>query len=99
MPPAVMGKDIPLSGIFDPQHARYNEAQEFRALYESDADAKRVVDTGFDGYATGGLAVGEHTRLRPAAGGRPEGFGARAGDQEGRGERDFRSALGLGFHG
>jgi DNA polymerase III subunit alpha len=45
MPPAVMGKDIPLSGIFDPQHGRYNEAVEFRALYESDAEAKRVVDT------------------------------------------------------
>ena len=31
MPPAVMGKDIPLSGIFDPEHPRYNEAGEFRA--------------------------------------------------------------------
>ncbi len=45
MPPAVMGKDIPLSGIFDPTHKRYNEAGEFRALYESDPDAKQVVDT------------------------------------------------------
>ncbi len=45
MPPAVMGKDIPLGGIFDPQHKRYSEAGEFRALYESDADARRVVDT------------------------------------------------------
>ena len=34
MPPAVMGKDIPLSGIFDPEHKRYGEAGEFRALYE-----------------------------------------------------------------
>ena len=45
MPPAVMGKDIPLSGIFDPSHQRYGEAGEFRALYESDPDVHRVVDT------------------------------------------------------
>ena len=31
MPAAVMGKDIPLSGIFDPKHERYKEAEEFRA--------------------------------------------------------------------
>ncbi len=45
MPPAVMGKDVPLSGIFDPKHPRYNEAGEFRALYEGDADVRKVVDT------------------------------------------------------
>ncbi|MGH3320301.1 MAG: DNA polymerase III subunit alpha [Streptosporangiaceae bacterium] len=45
MPPSVMGKDIPLSGIFDPDHPRYPEAQEFRQLYESDADVTKVVDT------------------------------------------------------
>jgi DNA polymerase-3 subunit alpha len=45
LPPAVMGKDIPLAGIFDPTHKRYGEAGEFRALYESDPDAKAVVDT------------------------------------------------------
>ena len=45
MPPAVMGKDIPLSGIFDPEHKRYGEAGEFRALYEGDADVRKVVDT------------------------------------------------------
>ncbi len=45
MPAAVMGKDIPLAGIFDPTHKRYGEAGEFRALYESDPDAKAVVDT------------------------------------------------------
>src|SRR5829696_3702531 len=45
MPPTIMGKDIPLGGIFDPQHKRYSEAGEFRARYESDPDAKRVVDT------------------------------------------------------
>jgi DNA polymerase-3 subunit alpha len=45
MPAAVMGKDIPLAGIFDAGHERYGEAKEFRALYEADADVKKVVDT------------------------------------------------------
>jgi DNA polymerase III subunit alpha len=45
MPPAVMGKDIPLSGIFDPTHKRYSEAGEFRALHEADPDAREVVKT------------------------------------------------------
>ncbi|MCZ2812938.1 DNA polymerase III subunit alpha [Modestobacter sp. VKM Ac-2979] len=44
MPPGVMGKDIPLSGIFDPKHERYREAGEFRARYESDPGAAEVVD-------------------------------------------------------
>ncbi|MCZ2807251.1 DNA polymerase III subunit alpha [Modestobacter sp. VKM Ac-2983] len=44
MPPGVMGKDIPLSGIFDPKHERYKEAGEFRARYESDPGAAEVVD-------------------------------------------------------
>ena len=45
MPPSVMGKDISLAGAFDPKNSRYGEAAEFRALYDSDPDAKRVVDT------------------------------------------------------
>ncbi len=45
MPAPVMGKDLALSGIFDPTHKRYGEAGEFRALYESDPDVKSVVDT------------------------------------------------------
>ncbi|MDG4832127.1 DNA polymerase III subunit alpha [Solwaraspora sp. WMMD1047] len=45
MPPPVMGKDIPLGGIFDPKHPRYPEAVEFRQLYESDAEVKKIVDT------------------------------------------------------
>ena len=45
MPPAVMGKDIPLSGIFDPSHPRYKEANDFRALYESESELREVVDT------------------------------------------------------
>jgi DNA polymerase III subunit alpha len=45
MPPAVMGKDIPLSGIFDPAHPRYPEAVEFRQLYGSEPEVQKVVDT------------------------------------------------------
>ncbi|MFI5731494.1 DNA polymerase III subunit alpha [Kribbella sp. NPDC051587] len=45
MPPAVMGKDVPLSGIFDSSHKRYSEAGEFRQLYESDQDVRKIVDT------------------------------------------------------
>src|SRR5690606_8760003 len=44
MPPAVMGQDISLSGIFDPQDKRYGEAEEFRRLHASDPDAQRVVE-------------------------------------------------------
>jgi DNA polymerase-3 subunit alpha len=43
-PPGVMGKDMPLSGIFDESHPRYGEAGELRSLYDSDPDVKRVLD-------------------------------------------------------
>src|SRR5262249_45985779 len=33
MPPSVMGKDIPLAGIFDTAPPRHQEATEFRQLY------------------------------------------------------------------
>ena len=45
LPPAQTGgKDIPLHDIFDPASKRYAEAREFRELYDSDPDAKRVTD-------------------------------------------------------
>ena len=44
-PPPVMGKDIPLSGIFDEKHPRHGEAGEIRALYEAEAEVKQVIDT------------------------------------------------------
>ncbi|HEX4063053.1 MAG TPA: DNA polymerase III subunit alpha [Streptosporangiaceae bacterium] len=44
-PPAVMGKDIPLSGVFDTAHPRYSEAGEIRALYEAEAEVRQVIDT------------------------------------------------------
>jgi DNA polymerase III subunit alpha len=44
-PPPVMGKDIPLSGIFDEAHPRYGEAGEIRTLYEAEAEVRQVIDT------------------------------------------------------
>jgi DNA polymerase-3 subunit alpha len=44
-PPAVMGKDIPLAGIFDAAHPRHAEAGELRKLYEDDTEVRRVIDT------------------------------------------------------
>jgi DNA polymerase-3 subunit alpha len=44
LPPSVMGKDITLGGVFDRQDPRHGEAGEFRTLYETDVDSKRVVD-------------------------------------------------------
>ena len=43
MPPAIMGKDIPLSGILDT--ATFKEAGDIRALIETDAEAKTVFET------------------------------------------------------
>ncbi|MEY3407119.1 MAG: hypothetical protein RL038_180, partial [Actinomycetota bacterium] len=44
IPPPVLGKDMPLAGIFDPKHARYGEAAEFRKLYEDKPEVRQVVD-------------------------------------------------------
>lgn len=45
LPPAVMAKDIPLSGITDPEHERYNEAAEVRSLIETDPDVAKIYET------------------------------------------------------
>jgi DNA polymerase III subunit alpha len=45
MPPAVMGKDVPLNKIFDKSDSRYGEGGEFRALCEADGEVKRIVET------------------------------------------------------
>ncbi len=45
MPPDVMGKGVPLKEIFNPEHKRYNDGGEFRALYESDADVRTIYQT------------------------------------------------------
>ncbi len=38
------GQDMPLDGMFDSAHPRYKEASEFRALIETDPEAKTVFD-------------------------------------------------------
>ncbi|WP_295697984.1 DNA polymerase III subunit alpha [Lapillicoccus sp.] len=45
MPPAIMGKDIPLTGIFSREHPRYAEAADFRAVHDEDPQAQEVVAT------------------------------------------------------
>lgn len=45
MPPAVMGKDITLSGIYNPDDPRYPEAEEFRQVVQADPEAQRVLET------------------------------------------------------
>ena len=45
MPADVMGKSMPLSGIFDSSHARYAEAADFRKVHEEDPQAREVVTT------------------------------------------------------
>ena len=45
LPPPIMAKDIPLSGIVDPKHERYAEASEVRALIEKDQDVAKIFET------------------------------------------------------
>ena len=45
LPPPVMAKDIPLSGITDPSHERYKEAAEVRGLIDSDPDVRTIYET------------------------------------------------------
>lgn len=55
LPPTVMGKDIPLSGIFDPEHKRYAEAGEFRAFHDDNPDVQKVFEIaqGVEGLTRG----------------------------------------------
>jgi len=45
MPPDVMGKGVPLSGIYDPEHPRHGEGKEFRELVQTEAHLQEVVET------------------------------------------------------
>jgi DNA polymerase-3 subunit alpha len=45
LPPAVMAKDIPLSGITDPSHERFKEAAEVRGLIDTDPDVRTIYET------------------------------------------------------
>ena len=55
MPPDVLGKSMPLSGVLDDKHPRYNEAAELREMYGTDPDVKKVIDTalGVEGLMRG----------------------------------------------
>ncbi|SFC73971.1 DNA polymerase-3 subunit alpha [Streptomyces aidingensis] len=44
MPPDVLGKSMPLSGITDKDHPRYSEAGEIRTMYENEPDVTKVID-------------------------------------------------------
>ena len=50
-----MGKEIPLTAIFDDGHPRHAEAGELRTLYDEDPDVKKVIDTarGIEGLIRG----------------------------------------------
>ena len=45
LPPAIMGKDMPLGDIYDKDAERYKEAGDFRTLIEIDPEAARVFET------------------------------------------------------
>jgi DNA polymerase III subunit alpha len=45
LPPPIMAKDIPVSGITDPTHERYKEAAEVRALIDTDPDVRTIFET------------------------------------------------------
>ncbi len=45
LPPPIMAKDIPLSGITDPNHERYKEAAEVRTLIDTDSDVRTIYET------------------------------------------------------
>ena len=45
LPPPIMAKDIPLSGITDPNHERYKEAAEVRGLIDTDPDVRTIYET------------------------------------------------------
>jgi len=44
-PPTVLGKDIPLSALFDTDHPRHAETAELRSVYEAEPEVKQVIDT------------------------------------------------------
>jgi len=43
-PEPQQGRDMPLAGVLDPKHPRYGEGNDFRALIESDPDAKETLE-------------------------------------------------------
>jgi len=44
LPADVMGKGVPLKELFNPEHKRYGEGGEFRALHDSDPEVRRIYE-------------------------------------------------------
>lgn len=78
LPPLLMGKDTPLKACleYDPKYEfGYNNAEEFRALYNSDGDIRQIVDTAIgieggvrqDGVHAAAVVIGDRplTELIP----------------------------------
>ncbi|WP_406022738.1 DNA polymerase III subunit alpha [Nocardioides sp. NBC_00850] len=45
LPPDVMGKGVPLKELFNPDHKRYGEGGDFRALHDTDPDVRKIYET------------------------------------------------------
>ena len=45
MPADVMGKGVPLREIFNPDHARYGDGADFRAIHAAEEPVREIVDT------------------------------------------------------
>ena len=47
LPPAIMAKDIPVSGITDTKHERYKEAHKVRKLIKNNSEIKTIFETAY----------------------------------------------------
>ncbi|WP_439936307.1 DNA polymerase III subunit alpha [Nocardia sp. N13] len=45
LPPDVMGKGVALKDVFDPNHKRYRDGGEFRALHDQDPEVRTIYET------------------------------------------------------
>ncbi|MER7607284.1 DNA polymerase III subunit alpha [Nocardioides sp. NPDC127503] len=45
LPADVMGKGVPLKELFNPDHKRYGEGGDFRALHDTDPDVRKIYET------------------------------------------------------
>lgn len=54
-PKPVVGRDLSLTGAYDPANERYSEAEEFRRMVNDDPDAKKIVELarGLEGVKRG----------------------------------------------
>jgi len=45
LPPDIMGKGVGLDNLFNKEDRRYGDSNDFRQLYEADADVRKIYDT------------------------------------------------------